>query len=226
MTIVKRYRLKPEFLRATVLTIVLVVVYRLGIQISIPFVYEGTLQEFFKNSSFHRISIFALGLMPYISAYILVEVLSLFIPPLKQLRKGDMRGRRRLKKIALFLALIMALVQGGGLLNGLEELVLPDGSKILELRSTYQYGLLMAILAIGVYLLIGVAELISKYGVGNGISILIFTGSSMILSQSFSTRAISPEFSRTSTWNVASSGNFKTSSPEPMLFIRALVSRA
>jgi preprotein translocase subunit SecY len=157
-------------------TIVLIVVCRLGLQISIPFVHEGALREFFQNSSYHPISIFALGLMPYISAYILVEVLSLFIPPLKRLRKGDMRGRRRLKQIALCLALILAFVQGGGILNGLEELVLPDGTKILELRSTYQYGLLMAILAVGVYLLIGVAELISKYGVGNGISILIFTG--------------------------------------------------
>jgi preprotein translocase subunit SecY len=176
VTIVKRCRLKPGFLRATVLTIVLVVVYRLGLQISIPFVLEGTLHEFFQNSSYHRISIFALGLMPYVSAYILVEIVSLFIPPLKRLRIGDVRGRRRLKQIALGLALIFALMQGGGLLIGLDEMILPDGSKILDVHSTYQYGLLIAILMVSMYFLIGISELISKYGIGNGISILIFSG--------------------------------------------------
>ena len=158
------------------LTIMLMVIYRLGLQISIPFVNQGGLDELFQNSSSPRISIFALGLMPYVSAYILVEISSLIIPALKRLRKGDVRGRRRLKQTALCLALILALLQGGGFLNGLEEMLLPDGTKILELHSTYQYGLLLAILVVSMYLLIGVCELISKYGIGNGISILIFTG--------------------------------------------------
>ena len=182
MTVSEQYRLKPEFLRAISVTILLISVYRLGILISIPFIDDNAINEYFKaynyfSSTFaERVSIFSLGLMPFISAYILVEIFSLFIPPLKQLRKGDSSGRRKLKQIALSLALPLGILQASGIINGLKKMVPSDGIKILNINSNYEYILLVAILVGSMYLLIIISELISKFGIGHGISILILSG--------------------------------------------------
>ena len=88
MSLLNRHGFKPQFLRAIVVTVLLVAIYRLGLQIQIPFInaaalQQGELMSGIFNSQFSNpvwFSIFSLGIMPYVSAYVLVEIFSLFIP--------------------------------------------------------------------------------------------------------------------------------------------------
>jgi len=164
------------------ITVALILTYRLGIQIQIPFINTEAFQEIFKTYKYFdrdfigRFSIFSLGLMPYVSAYLLVEICSLFIPFLNKLRTGDFEGRRKLKKIALLLTLLMGVLQAYGIVSGLTELISPGGVRILDISSGYEYILLVAVLVASVYVLILITELISKFGIGHGISIIILSG--------------------------------------------------
>lgn len=183
---------KSDFLCATLVSILLISIYRLGIQISIPFLNEDAFKEYFgiykyfDSNSAGRLSIFSLGIMPYVSAYVLVEIFSLFIPPLKQFRKGGFRGRRRLKQIALTLTLFLGVLQGAGIINRLKNTELPNGIRLLEIGYGYEYILLITILVGGAYFLVIICELISKFGIGHGISLILLSGISIQFFSNFS----------------------------------------
>jgi len=121
-------------------------------------------------------SIFSLGIMPYVSASVLVEIFSLFMPPLKNFRSGDFHGRRKLKRIALLLALPLGAYQGYSLVNGLKEMALSNEMKVLVIDTSFEHIVLVAILLSSMYFLILLTELISRFGIGHGISIIIFSG--------------------------------------------------
>jgi preprotein translocase subunit SecY len=167
---------KRELAREITVTLLLIVLYRVGVQIPIPFVNENALMHFFGGKSFERISVFALGLMPYISAYILVEIGSLFVPFLKKLRRGDYTGRRKLRGYALWMTLVIAVFQSTMIVKGIARMASPAGVPVLEVGSFYEYAIVLLVLTGGVFLLILVAELISRYGIGNGVSIILLTG--------------------------------------------------
>ncbi len=184
MSSLNRYGFSPQFLRAIVVTVLLVAIYRLGLQIQLPFINAALLQQddlinVIIGSQFSTsilFSIFSLGLMPYVSAYLLVEIFSLFVPPLKKLRGGDFSGRMKLKRLALFITLVLGALQGAGLVKGISDMTLVSGMKVLNADHLFEYVLIVCIFVGGVYLLIVLAELISRFGIGNGISIIIFSG--------------------------------------------------
>ena len=182
MKALDRYRFKPQFISSILITVVLILIYRIGIQIQIPFLNSDAINEYFKtykvfdSSYLGRFSIFSLGVMPYVSAYVLVEIFSLFIPLLKKLRTGDFKGRLRLKQIALGLTLLLGVLQASGIISGLRKMSLSEGIQILDIGNSFEYVLLVGILVASLYFLIIIAELISKFGIGHGISILIFSG--------------------------------------------------
>jgi preprotein translocase subunit SecY len=121
-----------------------------------------------------RFSILALGVMPYISAYMIVEILSVFIQPLKSWRDEGYQGRIKIKRVALFAIFLFALIQGYGIAISLEHMTGPAGGKIV-LNPGMSFRLLLCITMIaGTYLTIWIADLISRKGIGHGISILIF----------------------------------------------------
>jgi len=165
-----------ELAREITITLLLIVLYRVGVQIPIPFVNEKTLTHLFREESPVRFSIFALGFMPYVNASILVEIGSLFIPFLKKFRRGDYPGRRRLRGYALWMTLFMAVFQSTMVVKGLAEMASPTDIPVLNIRFFYEYAVIVLTLTGGVFLLIFVAELISRYGIGNGVSILLLTG--------------------------------------------------
>jgi preprotein translocase subunit SecY len=185
-----RQGFNPPFLVSIIITVVLVLIYRLGVQIQIPFINTEAAQEIFKTYSYFdpgyigRFSIFSLGLMPYVSSYLMVEICSLFIPFLKKLRTGDYQGRQKLKKIALILTLPLGVLQGSGIVTGLTDTISPGGAKFLEISGSYEYIMLVAVLVGGLYFLIFITELISKFGFGHGISIIILSGICADLSSS------------------------------------------
>ena len=163
-----------QFARQAAITALLLAIYSLGLYVPLPFVNEAALAEFFKRFGGPQISILTLGVMPYVSAYILVEICSLFIPPLKKFRNGDYSGRRRLKRIALGFTLLLATVQGLGIVRSLKNLNLFNDAGIFNISNTHEYALVVAVLVAGTFFLVGIAELISKYGIGNGISMILF----------------------------------------------------
>ena len=163
-----------QFVRQAAITALLIAIYRLALYVPLPFVNEAALADFFKRFGGPQISILTLGVMPYISAYILVEICSLFIPPLKRLRNGDYSGRRYLKRIALALALVLATVQGLGIVRSLGNPTLINDAGVFNVSNTHEYALVVAVLVAGTFFLVGIAELISKYGIGNGISMILF----------------------------------------------------
>lgn len=123
-----------------------------------------------------EISVFALGFMPYLSAYMIVEILSLFIQPLKSWRKEEYRGRVKIREVAFLATLLFALLQGYGLAQSLEGLVGSTGGKIVR-HPGLSFRLISALtLTTGTFITVWIADLVTRKGVGHGISILILAG--------------------------------------------------
>lgn len=159
--------------------------YRLLYSIPLPSIDYEALKQFSSqygellgllDRRLSRISLLTLGLMPYVSAYVLVELFSLFVPPLKRLRTGDFAGRSRLKTYALFLTVILGGIQAYGIVEGLSTLKSWQGLPLLPLHGPSDYILPVATLMAGVFILIFLAEMITRHGVAHGISTLIAAG--------------------------------------------------
>jgi len=117
-----------------------------------------------------------LGIMPYVSAYILVEIFSLCIPLLKKMRSGNFEGRLKLKRISLVLALVLAIYQANNLVSSLQGWNLSNGKSFLNVSSAFEHLILVCVIVGSFCLLVTICELISKFGIGHGISIIIFSG--------------------------------------------------
>ena len=174
-------KINPAFLRSVCITIFLILVYRLGFKIQIPFLNEDLLNEFLKiqgifdSQATGRYSIFSLGLMPYFSAFVLVEIFSLFLPFLNKFRSGDYEGRRKLKQIALILTLVLSMLQGFALTKAFVSVRIGNETSILCITNNFEYFIVMMTLTASVFFLILICELISKYGIGHGISLIVIT---------------------------------------------------
>jgi len=164
-------------------TIGFVFLWRVLVVIPVPGIDFQALEKFFQKlghepivTRFEIISIIALGIMPYLSAYMIIEILSLFIQPLKSWRAEGYQGRVKIKKVALFATFLLALLQGYGIAHGLENMVGPVGEKIVRNPGLSFCLIATLTLIAGTFLTIWIAELITRKGIGHGISVLIFTG--------------------------------------------------
>jgi preprotein translocase subunit SecY len=140
---------------------------------------------FFDSDFLNHISITALGIMPFVSAYIIVEILSLFLPFFKKHRTGEYRGRKVLKNYALGLTLILSVVQGYFIIYGLKGILSPAGVPILTLSNNLQFFALLVTLVAAVFVILFLAEIVTEYGIGNGISLLILSGTCFSLFDNF-----------------------------------------
>ncbi len=140
------------------------------------FGHDGFFQGIFAyGSARERLSVVALGVTPYLTAYMIVEILSLFIPPLKSWRGEGYAGRIRIKEIALFATFLIALLQSYGIAVSLEDMMGSTGEKIIG-HPGLSFRLISALtLTAGTFIMIWIAELITRKGIGQGISILILT---------------------------------------------------
>lgn len=161
----------------------ILVVFRIGAALPIPGIDLGRLQTLFANNQFlgllnifsggtlDNMSIMMLGLSPYITASIVMQLLTLIFPGLKEMyhEEGE-AGRQRFSQYSRLLTLPLALLQGFGLLT----LLIRQG--IIEPLDPFGYMVNISIVAAGALFLMWLGELISEYGVGNGASVLIFAG--------------------------------------------------
>ena len=164
--------------------VIALIIYRLGAHITIPGIDQAALAQMFDAQSgtildmfnmfsggaLGRLSIFALGVMPYISASIIMQLMSAVIPSLQQLRKEGEQGRRQITKYTRYGTLGLALFQGIGITVALQNqgVVLNPGPDFVFIGT--------ATLVTGTMFLMWLGEQITERGIGNGISLIIFAG--------------------------------------------------
>ena len=192
---------KIEDLRKKLLfTLGILIVYRIGAHITIPGVNAAILAEYFKNSNnlfgmydsftggaFAKATIFALGIMPYISASIIIQLMGSVIPAIQMLQKEGQEGRAKLNQYTRYFTVVLAALQGWGISVWLSSLKVGSaaaGAGVSVLADDFATGAgnigfrLLATLTFtaGTVLVMYLGEQITSHGVGNGISLIIFAG--------------------------------------------------
>jgi preprotein translocase subunit SecY len=180
----------PELKRRILFSLALLIVYRVGVQIPVPGV-DGTalasifaaargtllgLVDMFSGGALERLSVFALGIMPYISASIILQLLTVVVPHLEQLKKEGEQGRKKITQYTRYGTVVLSLIQGFGIAVGLETMTAPGGATVV-LHPGWAFRLLTVItLTSGTAFIMWLGEQITERGIGNGISLIIFTG--------------------------------------------------
>ncbi|KGO89350.1 preprotein translocase subunit SecY [Flavobacterium suncheonense] len=187
-----------ELRNKIVLTLGMLVVYRFGAQVTLPGIDATKLQNLstqtdqgigwlinvFTGGAFSQASVFALGIMPYISASIVVQLMGIAIPYLQKLQKDGESGRKKINQITRWLTIGITLLQGPGYIYNLYK-QLPADAFLLGFSS---FGFLFSsviILTTGTIFAMWLGEKITDKGIGNGISLLIMVGILARLPQAF-----------------------------------------
>ncbi|RNE48884.1 preprotein translocase subunit SecY [Corynebacterium alimapuense] len=178
-----------------IFTVLMVVLYRVGAQIPSPGVdyasISGRLRELtqdqgsvyslinlFSGGALLQLSIFAIGIMPYITASIIVQLLTVVIPHFEELKKEGQSGQSKMTQYTRYLTLALALLQSAGIVALADrEQLLGEGISVLVAdRTIFDLLLLVFVMTSGAILVMWLGELITEKGVGNGMSLLIFAG--------------------------------------------------
>jgi preprotein translocase subunit SecY len=190
MEIVRNIYNIPELRQRIVFTFLMLVVYRVGAHIPTPGIdlaalgsffdaARGTMLGFFdmfSGGALRRLTIFALGIMPYINAAIILELLKVVIPHLARLAKEGEAGRKKLTQYTRYGTIVIAVVQATGISIGLESMSAPNGAVIVPFPGIGFRLLTIITLTAGTAFIMWLGEQISERGIGNGISLIIFAG--------------------------------------------------
>jgi preprotein translocase subunit SecY len=179
---------KVEELRRRILfTLGILIVYRIGGHIPTPGVDGSLLQQvlggdtifglldMFAGGAFRKATIFALGIMPYISASIMLQLLGAVIPYLQKLQKEGEEGRRKITQYTRYLTVVIAALQAFGTAQFLSSLDL-NGVSIVHMPYAQFVPLTMLTFTCGTIFIMWLGEKITEKGIGNGISLIIFIG--------------------------------------------------
>jgi len=179
----------PELRKRILVTLALLAVYRVGCYIPTPGIDREALASFFQQAggilgffnmfaggAMKRFSVFALGIMPYISAAIILQLLTVVVPHLERLQKEGELGRRKINQYTRYGTVLLCFIQGFGIAIGLEGMRGAAGEMIV-LHPGWGFRLTtMITLAAGTTFLMWLGEQITERGIGNGISLIIFAG--------------------------------------------------
>lgn len=180
----------PELRKRVIFTLLMLLVYRMGVQIPTPGINGEALAAFFeKNAStlfgmfnmfsggaLENFSIFALGIMPYISASIIIQLLTVVVPQLESLSKEGESGRRTITKYTRYGTVVLSIIQGFFIAAGLEGMTSPNGVPIV-IDPSLQFKLMTVLtLTSGTAFIMWLGEQMTERGIGNGISMIIFSG--------------------------------------------------
>ncbi len=168
----------------------LLAVYRLGVHVPVPGIDADALRDFFERTAgelfglfnmfsgggLENMSIFALGIMPYISASIIIQLLTVVSPNLKRLQKEEgAAGRKKITQYTRYGTVLISLVQGAGLAIGMEAM--NQGGELVVQQAGWTFRIVTVItLVAGTVFLMWLGEQITEKGLGNGISLIIFAG--------------------------------------------------
>ena len=180
----------PELRKRVMFTLFMLFVYRMGVQIPTPGINGEALAAFFQQNAgtlfgmfnmfsggaLKNFSIFALGIMPYISASIIIQLLTVVIPQLEALSKEGEAGQRKITQYTRYSTVALSIIQGFFIATGLEGMSGPGGAAIV-LVPGLQFKLMTVLtLTTGTAFIMWLGEQMTERGVGNGISLIIFAG--------------------------------------------------
>jgi len=181
----------PELKRRILFTALILVVYRLGGHVPIPGVNAQALLEYFQQAqrgllglydlfaggAFRRATVFALGIMPYISASIIIQLLGAIVPYFQRMQKEGEQGRKKITQLTRYGTVAISILQGYGVAVFLERIGYTASGQLVVPNPGFGFRLLtMITLAAGTVLIMWLGELITEHGIGNGISLIIFIG--------------------------------------------------
>ncbi len=175
----------PDLRKRILFTLGLLAIYRLGGHLPTPGIDANKLEEFFRQNQgtvlgmfdlfsggmFRRLTIFALGIMPYITSSIILQLMTLVIPTLEKLSKEGELGRRKITQWTRYLTVMLALVQSATIAISLQA----SGNFVMNPGPWFIF-LTMITLTTGTAFIMWLGEQISERGIGNGMSLIIFTG--------------------------------------------------
>ena len=194
-----------ELRNRIILALSLLLVYRFGAQVTLPGIDAGQLADYegnfaggglgailnmFTGGALSRASVFALGIMPYISASIVVQLMGIAIPYLQKLQKEGASGQKKITQITRWLTIAICMVQAPGYLASLPALGVPNSAFLLGTGGVFYFSSII-LLVTGCVFAMWLGEKITDKGIGNGISLLIMVGIIATLPQSFLQNAVS-----------------------------------
>ena len=180
----------PELKRRLLITFGFLAAYRIGAHVPTPGIDGHALSLFFDQAqntllgmvdlfsggNLRRLTVFALGIMPYISASIILQLLTVVIPALERLAKEGEAGRKKITQYTRYGTIVLSAVQAMGIAIGLEGMRGPEGVSIVPVPGWGFRLLTMITLTTGTALIMWLGEQISEKGIGNGISMIILAG--------------------------------------------------
>jgi len=181
----------PELKKKLLWTFLLVAVYRIGVHVPVPGVDSAALADFFesaKNTLFglfdmfsggglRNLSIFALGIMPYISSSIIIQLLTVVSPELAKMQKEDgAAGRKKITQYTRYGTVLITIIQGFGIAVGLESMASPTGAPVVIMPGWGFRLMTIITLTAGTVFLMWLGEQMTERGIGNGISMIIYAG--------------------------------------------------
>ena len=178
------------------ITLALIILYRIGAQIPTPGVDYGIIAErlralaegdqgnifsvisLFSGGALLQLSVFAIGIMPYITASIITQLLTVVIPRFEELKKEGQAGQAKMMQYTRYLTVALALLQSAGIVALADrEQLLGQGIPVLvEDRTVWTLAMMVIVMTSGAVLIMWLGEIITEKGVGNGMSLLIFAG--------------------------------------------------
>ena len=173
----------PELKKRIFFTLALLVVYRVGVNVPVPGIDSAALAEIFNRfrgvlgivdlfsgGALERFSIFALGIMPYISSSIILQLLTVVIPHLERLSKEGEQGRKKITQYTRYGTVLLSVIQGFGISYGLVQ------GNANAIPAAMFIPLTVITLTAGTAFIMWLGEQITERGIGNGISLIIFAG--------------------------------------------------
>ena len=180
----------PELRRRILFTLGMLAVYRIGCHVPLPGVDRVVLAQFFEGTqgtllglvsaftggALERMTVFALGIMPYISASIIMQLLTVVFEPVERLKKEGEAGRKTMTKWTRYGTVMLSVIQGAGIAIGLQSMSGPAGEPVVQAQGVGFIVLTVMTLTAGTAFIMWLGEQITERGIGNGISLIIFAG--------------------------------------------------
>ncbi len=174
----------PELKKRIIFTLSLLIVYRVGVHVPVPGIDSAVLADIFARAkgtilgifnmfsggALENLSVFALGIMPYISASIILQLLTVVIPHLERLKKEGEQGRKKITQYTRYGTVVLSIIQGFGISVGLEKM-----GAVISPGWSFRVMTVITLTA-GTAFIMWLGEQITERGIGNGISLIIFAG--------------------------------------------------
>ena len=180
----------PDLRRRMLFTLLMLIVFRFGAHIPVPFLSAEAMQAFlgnggtdlfslfdvFTGGAFSNATVMAMGVSPYINASIIIQLLTVAIPALERMAKEGIEGRKKLNKITRYVGIALAFIQGSGLYVTLYNMNAQANLQAIQNPGVLTFFVIVLTFTAGTAFIMWLGEIITEKGLGNGISMIIFAG--------------------------------------------------